>query len=290
MSETAKRITSAIVALPVYVFAFATDSFQNIPLLIVSMIITLACLYEYYQICDKGEGKKPFVIEGLVLGALLNIIMYIFAFGKVYGYASFVEGFDARIVFAVIAVALIYIFAIQIFKRPIEGGIYSLAVTIFGVVFIVFSFAHIILMKALKDGLYYILILNIVVMINDTGAYFGGVFFGRHKANFKVSPNKSWEGYFSGLLMSILGMLLTSLVFEVFFGKNLFSTIEAAILGIVLCLVGNLGDLAESAIKRDGSIKDSGSLIPGHGGVWDVFDSMITTFPLFYYYLVIKGV
>jgi phosphatidate cytidylyltransferase len=127
-------------------------------------------------------------------------------------------------------------------------------------------------------------------MLNDTGAYFGGVFFGRHKAKFKVSPNKSWEGYFSGLLFSIVGMIIFSQVFEVFFAKNLFSVIEAAALGIVFCFIGNIGDLVESAIKRDGSIKDSGSLIPGHGGVWDVFDSMFVSFPLFYYYLVIKGV
>lgn len=290
MSETSKRILSAIIGLPAYVFMFTTDSLMYIPILAASTIISLVCLYEFYQICDRGEGRRPFFVAGMVLGGLVNILMYLFAFGKVFGYASLVPPFDARFLLALIVAVMTILFAVQIFQRPIEGGIYSMAVTIFGVVFIVFSFSHIILMKALKDGFYYIFILSLVVMINDSGAYFGGVTFGKHKANLKVSPNKSWEGYFSGLLASILGMMVTSLIFESFCGKNLFTMVEAALLGIGLSVIGNIGDLIESAIKRDGAIKDSGSLIPGHGGIWDVFDSLIVTMPFFYYYLVLKGV
>lgn len=290
MSETTKRILSAIIGLPAYVFMFTTDSLMYIPILVASTIVSLVCLYEFYQICDRGEGRRPFFVAGMVLGVLVNILMYLFAFGKVFGYASLIPPFDVRFLLALVVLAMTFLFTVQIFLRPIEGGIYSMAVTIFGVVFIVFSFSHIILMKALKDGFYYIFILSLVVMINDSGAYFGGVTFGRHKANLKVSPNKSWEGYFSGLLASILGMMVTSLIFETFFGKNLFTMVEAAILGIVLSVIGNIGDLIESAIKRDGSIKDSGSLIPGHGGIWDVFDSLVVTMPFFYYYLVLKGV
>ncbi len=290
MSETTKRILSAIIGLPAYVFMFTTDSLMYIPILVASTMVSLVCLYEFYQICDRGEGRRPYFVAGMVLGGLVNILMYVFAFGKVFGYASLIPPFDVRFLLALVVLAMTFLFTVQIFLRPIEGGIYSMAVTIFGVVFIVFSFSHIILMKALKDGFYYIFILSLVVMINDSGAYFGGVTFGRHKANFRVSPNKSWEGYFSGLLASILGMMVTSLIFETFFGKNLFTMVEAAILGIFLSVIGNIGDLIESAIKRDGSIKDSGSLIPGHGGIWDVFDSLVVTMPFFYYYLVLKGV
>ena len=121
-------------------------------------------------------------------------------------------------------------------------------------------------MKALTDGVYYIIILNVVVMLNDTVAYFGGVLFGKHKTGFPVSPNKSWEGYFSGLLFSVLSMVITNQVYRSFFGKGLFAMVEAVFLGIALSVLGNLGDLVESAVKRDGAIKDSGSIIPGHGG------------------------
>lgn len=290
MNETSTRILSAVVALPVYCFLVVTDLFYSLPILIASLIISLGCLYEYYQISSRDEGNRPFIGAGMVMAAAVNIIMYLYAFGKVYGYAAYVPPYDARFVFAILAIGLPIIFAVHIYRRPVAGGIYSLATTVFGVVFIAFLFSHIILLKALKDGYIYVLILNAIVMLNDSGAYFGGVYFGRHKAGFKVSPNKSWEGYFSGLLTSIIAMLLISLVLESFFGKSLFNMIEATIIGIAISVVGNIGDLAESAIKRDGSIKDSGSLIPGHGGIWDVFDSMIVTLPLFYYYLVLKGV
>ncbi len=290
MNETSTRILSAVVALPVYCFLVVTDLFYSLPILIASLVISLGCLYEYYQISSRDEGSRPFIGAGMVMAAAVNIIMYLYAFGKVYGYAAYVPPYDARFVFAILAIGLPIIFAVHIYRRPVAGGIYSLATTVFGVVFVAFLFSHIILLKALKDGYIYVLILNAIVMLNDSGAYFGGVYFGRHKAGFKVSPNKSWEGYFSGLLTSIIAMLLISLVLESFFGKSLFNMIEATIIGIAISVVGNIGDLAESAIKRDGSIKDSGSLIPGHGGIWDVFDSMIVTLPLFYYYLVLKGV
>lgn len=290
MNETSTRILSAVVALPVYCFLVVTDLFYSLPILIASLVISLGCLYEYYQISSRDEGNRPFIGAGMVMAAVVNIIMYLYAFGKVYGYAAYVPPYDARFVFAILAIGLPIIFAVHIYRRPVAGGIYSLATTVFGVVFIAFLFSHIILLKALKDGYIYVLILNAIVMLNDSGAYFGGVYFGRHKAGFKVSPNKSWEGYFSGLLTSIIAMLLIGLVLESFFGKSLFNMIEATIIGIAISVIGNIGDLAESAIKRDGSIKDSGSLIPGHGGIWDVFDSMIVTLPLFYYYLVLKGV
>ncbi|HDP80673.1 MAG TPA: hypothetical protein ENN21_07510, partial [Spirochaetes bacterium] len=266
MSETAKRILSAVIGLPVYLFTFATDGYYAIPILVASLIISLGCLYEYYLICGKTEGLRPFTAVGMAMGVLVNIVVYIYAFGKVYGYTDIIAGFDARFLLAVLFAGVAVISALQVFTRPITGGIYSLAVTMFGVVFIAFSVSHIILLKSLKDGFYYILILNAVVMINDAAAYFGGINFGKHKANIKVSPNKSWEGYFTGLLMSIISMMVISLVLESFFGKRLFGMLEAALLGIALSVFGNIGDLVESAIKRDGAIKDSGSLIPGHGG------------------------
>ncbi len=290
MNETSTRILSAVVALPVYCFLVVTDLFYSIPILVASLVISLGCLWEYYQISSRDEGNRPFVVAGMVMAAAVNILMYLYAFGRVYGYAAYVAPFDARFIFAVLAVGLPIVFAVHIYKRPVAGGIYSLATTVFGVVFIAFLFSHIILLKSLKDGYIYVLILNAIVMLNDSGAYFGGVYFGKHKAGFKVSPNKSWEGYFSGLLTSIIAMLLISMVLESFFGKSLFSMVEATIIGIVISVIGNIGDLAESAIKRDGSIKDSGSLIPGHGGLWDVFGSITVSLPLVYYYLVLKGV
>lgn len=294
MNETAKstikRVLSALIALPVYVFAFATDYLYSIPVMIASLIITITCLYEYYRISDRGDQGRPFTAAGIAAGIIINIIFYLYAFGNRHGFPGIESGFDARIIIAAITLLLAAILILQIFKRPIKGGIYSLAVTLFGLIYIVFSFSHIILMKALADGFYYILILNIIIMINDSAAYFGGVLLGKHKTNFEVSPNKSWEGYISGLVISIIAMMATAAILDVYYNKPLFTITEAAALGFFLSILGHIGDLVESAIKRDSTIKDSGSIIPGHGGMWDVFDALIFTFPLFYYYLVLKGV
>ncbi len=284
------RVLMAVVALPVYVFTIVTDMAQSTPILACSLIVTLACLYEYYQITDRGGDERAFFKTGMAFAVAINVMMYCFAFGKLYGYDKYLAAFDARAVLALVALLLSVILALQLFTRGIKGASYSLGVTLFGLAYIVFSFSHIILMKALTDGVYYIIILNIVVMLNDSMALFGGVLFGKHKTGFPVSPNKSWEGYFSGLLFSILAMVITNQVYISFFDTRLFGMLESVFLGIALSVLGNLGDLAESAIKRDGAIKDSGSIIPGHGGMWDVFDALIYTYPLFYYYLVLKGV
>ncbi|MFC1669899.1 phosphatidate cytidylyltransferase [Spirochaetota bacterium] len=288
--NTLFRVLSAVVALPVYFFAIITDLMQSFPILILSLAVTLITLHEFYQITDRGDDGKPFISVGFIFAIITNLVMYVFAFGKVYGYTKYIPSFDARVVMGLGVIFLSTMLIIQIFKRPIKAGIYSIGVTIIGVFYIVFAFSHIILLKALSNGIYYIIILNIVIMFNDIFAYFGGVLFGKHKTNFAVSPNKSWEGYFSGLLFGMLGMIITNHFFASFFSVKLFTMIECVILGILLSVLGSIGDLAESFFKREGSFKDSGSIIPGHGGMWDVFDALIFTYPIFYYYLVMKGI
>ncbi len=288
--STLKRILSALVALPVYIFFIISDSFNSITIMLISLLVSLICLYEFYLITDRGDEGRSFTKTGMAAGAAINIAFYLFAFGKVYGYGRYMGIFDARVITALIFLFLAVILVLQVFTRSIRGGIYSVSITFFGVLYIVLSFSHIILVKALANGVFYLLFHNLIIMFNDIGAYFGGIFLGKHKTGFPVSPNKSWEGYFSGLLFSIVFSLVINEFYISFFSRELFTTLEAAVIGIVLSVLGNIGDLVESAIKRDSSIKDSGSIIPGHGGMWDVFDAIIFSIPAFYYYLLLIGV
>ncbi|OHD69522.1 MAG: hypothetical protein A2W19_00480 [Spirochaetes bacterium RBG_16_49_21] len=281
------RIVSALIMVPVYLLLIVADWLQSTPILVCSIVITLVCLREYYAITDRGEEGRPFVKTGMAFAVVLNMIMYLSAYGRLYGYGRYIP---AWVTGGAVAVFLSGILILQLFTRPLKGAAYSLGVTLFGLVYIVFSFSHIILLKSLENGVYYIIIMSIVVVLNDSAAYFGGVFMGTHKTKFPVSPNKSWEGYFTGLLFGVLSMVITNYVYVYFFNKHLFGMVESVILGIGLSVLGNLGDLAESAIKRDGSAKDSGFIIPGHGGLWDVVDAMLFAFPLFYYYLMFKGI
>ncbi len=288
--ETFIRILSAIVTLPVLAYALMTDDFLSFPILAASVIISLFSLYEFYMITDRGAEGRAFVKTGMLFGLILNLVMFLYAFGKPMGFSRFVGDFDGRVMIAFIIVFIAVILVQQLFTRPLKGGSYSLAITVFGVMYLVLSISHIILLKSLRDGVYYIMILIAVVMLNDTGAYFGGVLFGKHKAGIEASPNKSWEGYFSGLLFSIIAFILANQVCVSFFSRELFTMIECVILGMILSVLANVGDLIESAAKRDGGFKDSGSIIPGHGGMWDVFDATMFSLPFFYYYLVFKGI
>lgn len=288
--ETLTRVLSAIVTLPVLIYVIITDDFLCLPILLASVIISLFCLYEFYMIADRGEEGGAFVKTGLVAGFALNVIMYIFAFGKPLGVSGAVAIFDARVITAFFMLFISVILVLQLFTRPLKGAAYSLGITVFGVFYIVLSLSHLILLKSLVDGVFYIIILIAVVMLNDTGAYFGGVMFGKHKAGIEASPNKSWEGYFSGLLFSVIAFILTNQIFASFFSRELFSMIECVLLGIFTSVFANIGDLVESAVKRDGGFKDSGRIIPGHGGMWDVFDATIFALPFFYYYLIFKGI
>lgn len=290
LKTTLIRIMSAVIFLPFYFFFIMTNLFDSVLVLVASTIVSSIALVEFYQIAAAKKEGKPFIIPGVLTSIVINVMMYLFAYGQVSGYQRYISLYDVRPFFAVIAVLFFVTMIYHVFKRPLKGGIYSLSTTIFGVMFIVVSFSHIILMKALPNGVIYIFLLHLVIMMNDSFAYFGGILFGNHKVGFEVSPNKSWEGYFSGLLFSVITMVIANEVIITFWDKVLFTKIEAVLLGIILSMIGAMGDLIESSIKRDAEIKDSGSIIPGHGGMWDVFDAAIFAFPVFYYFLKIKGV
>jgi len=125
-----------------------------------------------------------------------------------------------------------------------------------------------------------LLILALVaVYVGDSCAYYGGRAFGRHKMAPAISPSKTWEGAFFGILGSILGAVSGSLIF-----MHVLPLLHAVLLGVLLGGAGIFGDLLESLLKRAADVKDSGALLPGHGGVFDRIDSLLLAAPLLYWY------
>jgi len=285
------RITSALVALPIYFYTIIDNNFWGLPLLLASIFITVTCLFEFYKISSK-DGEISFLNQlGLFLAVIINLVIYYLAFGdKIYHQINFGFKPSYQLIGALIVFLIIFLAVIKIWQNSIADSLDSLAITTFGLVFIVFFFSHIILLKSFEHGAYYILMINILVMVNDSAAYFGGMFFGKHKINSPISPNKTWEGYFTGVIFGIISLMISNRLLAIFIGEKLFTLSEVVFLGLVLCFLSNIGDLVESLIKRDSEIKDSGTIIPGHGGMWDVFDALIFVIPVFYYYLVFKGV
>lgn len=138
---------------------------------------------------------------------------------------------------------------------------------------------YIYLISTLPNGNHWIFIMLVGTWASDTFAYFAGRTLGKHKLTPKLSPKKTWEGSIGGVLGSILAVFIYSIYLMPFsFGA-------LVLLGALISISSQVGDLVESTLKRQAKIKDSGSLIPGHGGVLDRFDSMLLSAPLVYYFV-----
>jgi phosphatidate cytidylyltransferase len=130
------------------------------------------------------------------------------------------------------------------------------------------------------DGNTWIFFLLAVIFAGDTGAFYFGKFFGKHKLFEAVSPGKTWEGAIGGLLASLVAAILFLHVFS-------FHRVSVGIIAVVLCMsvTGQIGDLAESMLKRNHGVKDSGNILPGHGGILDRIDGLLFSIPVLYAYL-----
>jgi phosphatidate cytidylyltransferase len=140
--------------------------------------------------------------------------------------------------------------------------------------------AHAILLRDADDGKGWLFIAIFATFAVDIAAYFGGTLVGRHKLAPSISPGKTWEGAAFGIAGGILGAWLVSLPFDVIVAG------EAVVVGLVIGVVAQLGDLAESMIKRSAGVKDTGGIIPGHGGILDRLDSLVFTVPVVYYFFI----
>ncbi len=153
----------------------------------------------------------------------------------------------------------------------------SLVVTAF--IYIPFLMSHLLLIRLLPFGINWLLLIMLIVMTNDTAAYYVGSAIGKHRLYEAVSPKKSIEGAIGGLFGSLAGTLFAKFTF---FQQLSFT--DAVATALVIGIVGQLGDLFESLLKRSFGVKDSGTIFPGHGGVLDRMDSIIFAAPVTYYY------
>ncbi len=131
-------------------------------------------------------------------------------------------------------------------------------------------------------GITYVLLAMVIPWMSDTGAYFIGTFFGKHKMSPVISPKKSWEGFFGGWAVSVVCSALYAVICNAFLAYVNVSPIAFAIMAFVLAPLSVCGDLFASVIKRQSGIKDYGNIMPGHGGVMDRFDSVICIAPILY--------
>ena len=167
---------------------------------------------------------------------------------------------------------------------PVEGLklgklMLDLSLSVFGILFFSLFLIYLPMLRDTTDGLKWVVCLMAVVWFGDTGAFFIGSRYGKTKLLPEISPNKTVEGSLGGLLFSLVAVVICKFTF--FSSIDLIDCVNLGILGGAL---GQVGDLVESMIKRSVSVKDSGAIMPGHGGFFDRFDALIFTAPFFYFY------
>jgi phosphatidate cytidylyltransferase len=255
--------------------------------------LALIGLWEYYQMLD--HKKLPnFKVIGMICGAILCGGSFYY-YGRIQPgvpmapFASRVYDFEV----ATLVLFMLVVFARQMFQRtrdilPLE----TMAYTVFGLLYVpwMFSFVTKIIFLLPRDevtnqvtGHWYVLWLVVVTKFSDMGAYVTGSLIGKHPLIPHISPKKTWEGFFGALVFSIggacalLALMPQKLKYLTYF--------DAAVLGLVLGFSAIIGDLAESIIKRNCDVKDSGRMLPGIGGALDLIDSILFTAPLLFFYL-----
>lgn len=173
--------------------------------------------------------------------------------------------------------ALLFLFRV----RNITTAAREIAYAVLGFIYIPFLLMHLVMLHRTTYGWQWLLVIMLIVMTNDTAAYYTGSAFGKHRLYPLISPKKSVEGALGGLAGSICGTILAKFTF---FPE--LPLADAVITAVVIGILGQTGDLFESLLKRSFGVKDSGSIIPGHGGVLDRMDSIIFAAPAMYYYVI----
>jgi phosphatidate cytidylyltransferase len=260
-----KRAISTIILIPVIIFLVWRGEHLYSALIV---LVTVVMLIEFCQLSQSIRAKGSQILT-IVCGLLLCL--------------SAIELLDFKIsVQLALALTLLLPFSCQIFRNQVNVAFLSIASTLMGAVYIGWAFGyHLILLRHISDvGSGLIFFLLVIIWLGDTGAYLFGKWFGKHKLRPQISPGKTVEGTIAGLGFGVLGGLgVWSLLL-----KDTLSLPHTLILGVLLGIVGQLSDLSESIIKRSADVKDSGRLIPGHGGLLDRCDSLIFSAPALYYY------
>jgi phosphatidate cytidylyltransferase len=265
LSNNATRVLVAIVAIPVVIGA---SYFGGIYFFLFTLFISTIAFYEF-SILAKNKGANVNLWFGLLSIVLLLINQY-----------DFFINFLSIILLVVFVLSLVELF------RNKNSAIINLGTTLLGIFYIgLFSTALLGIREFYREDLYnrgglIIIAIFATIWICDSAAYYGGTALGKHKLFKRVSPNKSWEGAIFGFIFAITTMILAKIIILNFLSWN---TIIA--LGFIVGVFGQIGDLIESLIKRDAGVKDSSAIIPGHGGIFDRFDSLLYTAPLIFLYL-----
>lgn len=229
------------------------------------LIITLLGTYEFYNMLANSK-YNPQKVFGTAISGILYILL------------ALVANNILSPLYLTLVVALFFIIPIRELYRTNESPIPNISLTIFGVLYVGLTLGMMNFLfyesSTAKENFHFILAFFVMLWTSDSMAYLTGVSIGKHKLFKRISPKKSWEGFFGGLISTIV----VGYIFSIYF--NDFNTIEWIGYATVVCISGVYGDLIQSMFKRSLGLKDSGNILPGHGGILDRFDAVFVAIPV----------
>ncbi len=247
------------------------------------LIMLIGSQYEYYLMI-KNTGVKPQMVLGILTGITAYVISTLIA-----------SGIIPENSFLILIPVMLILMVVELYRRQ-DKPFDSLAHTIFAVLYTALPFSMFPFAAFSRTGLDSILphtkiifspgiIIGFFILIwaNDTGAYLSGITFGKHKLMERISPKKTWEGLIGGIIVaSVIAWFLSGWL-------GVVDRIHWLVISLIVSVAGTFGDLIESMLKRNTGVKDSGTIMPGHGGFLDRFDSAIGSFPIVYLFISLFG-
>lgn len=286
------RLLVIILTVPILIYVFLSG---DITFLIFNIIVIGISMYEFYTIL-RNKGKGVYYKTGIMLGVSLPILIYfkhdisiLFRYLKIFNYKTEIA-FDsgAFVIFSLMVIAIL-----QILGSKIRNSTEELMYTLLGIIYISFFLSYMMIIREeFHNGKIMLLYTFVSIWACDTLAYIVGVLIGgkifKTRLSEKISPKKSIEGFIGGILGVFISTYGFIYIYKEFFKADLFEKInlnEAIILSILIALFSVLGDLFESKLKREFGVKDSGTILLGHGGFLDRFDSAMFVMPVVYYFV-----
>lgn len=308
-SNLLPRVGVALIAVPLIVII---SYYGGIAFLLFVGAIAFIGIHEFFRLA-KAKGAKPQTVSGLVITALLLLSFFhekiqdaVVPMFVASGGISLLMKLQLFLTVFLLSVVLVLI--VELFRNA--GSVFlNAGYTLFGIIYVGLFLSSLVGIRELfgaefpysmavasmgnvspLDAAIYlatyswggltVIAIFVSIWMCDTAAYFGGLSMGKHKLFPRVSPNKSWEGAVWGFI----GAVATMILFQKYFLPYL-QFHQALMIGTIIGVFGQIGDLVESLLKRDAGVKDSSSLIPGHGGILDRFDSLIFVSPILYLYI-----
>lgn len=263
MSNILVRSLSGALFIVLVIGAFLLGT---IPTSIVLGVFMIIALFEFYKMFTHKKIASPLFFLGISIGLLFYLGVFV----------SLIQPFDIKLF--LLYIPLLFLVLIPLLIRKNGDPIVDVALTFLGLLYVVVPFSiFLFIYKLPNSGAEWLIITGMFLIIwsNDSFAYLSGRFFGKHRLFERISPKKTWEGSIGGFIFAILAGVL----FAYFTDQRYLLWIVGA---IIISIGGVVGDLIESKFKRIAEVKDSGNIMPGHGGILDRFDAIMFAAPFFY--------